>query len=59
MGEILVRRFVGRTKVKDFKCENKMLEVALEKGKCTEIQETFGKYPAFHPSPILILMIQS
>lgn len=43
MGEILVRHFVGRTKVKDFKCGNKVVEVALEMEKCTGIQETFGK----------------
>lgn len=40
-------------------CQEQMLEV-VEKDKCTEIQETFGKYPAFHPSTYFnILMIQS
>ena len=59
MGEITVRRFIGKTKVKDFECENKMVEVALKMDQCTGIQETFGKYPAFHPSPILFYFFPS
>lgn len=45
---------VGKTKVRDFKCQNKMVAVALEMKKCTGIQETFGNYPTFPPSAILI-----